>query len=64
LEESLNEGNEEEEENNDEENDDGWIKPSNLEEKKKLDLINSDEKELGKQKLKVGCMTSDFSMQV
>lgn len=52
---------------NDDDNDDddeaGWIKPSNLKEMKKLSILESEQQELNNVKFKVGCMTSDFSMQ-
>lgn len=54
------------EEENKEQDDDneGWINPSNLEQFKKTSLVESEEQELTNMKLKVACMTADFSMQV
>ncbi len=43
----------------------GWITPANLEEAKKLSQLSGEEKEIQEDsQIKVGCMTSDFSMQV
>ncbi len=49
----------------DEEDDgEGWITPGNLEEMKKLSQLSCEEKEIKDSQITVGCMTSDFSMQV
>ena len=53
--------NEEDAEDNDET---GWITPGNLEEVKKLSNLTGDEQEIETMQVTVGCMTSDFSMQV
>ncbi len=60
---SVNEGEEQsgEEEDSDEE---GWIKPSNLEEVKKMSMVEADQRDIKDLNLKVACMTSDFAMQV
>ena len=49
---------------NDEDDEEGWIKPSNLEQMKKLSIIESEQQDIENLQIKVGCMTSDFSMQV
>jgi RNA-binding protein NOB1 len=57
---------EEEEEEEDEEEDDGgeWITPGNIEEIKKMSQVDSDRLEVNESnRIKVGCMTSDFAMQ-
>ena len=56
--------NENEEENDGDEDEEGWIKPSNLEQMKKLSIIESEQQNIENLQIKVGCMTSDFSMQV
>ena len=43
---------------------DGWITPYNLKEIQKESLVEADKYEINDLKIKVGCMTSDFSMQV
>lgn len=48
----------------DEDDNIGWITPSNLAEVKKLNGVHGDEQEVDKLQIQVGCMTSDFSMQV
>ncbi len=55
-----------EQQDNEDEDDDGegWITPSNLTEIQKQSIIEGDKQEIIDVKLKVGCMTSDFSMQV
>lgn len=45
-----------------EDDDEGWIKPSNLEKMKSQ--VDTDKESIGSKRLKVACMTSDFSMQV
>ena len=42
----------------------GWITPSNLTEIQRQSIVEGDKQEINDLKLKVGCMTSDFSMQV
>lgn len=47
-----------------ESDDEGWITPGNLEQIKKLSQVESDQKTIEESsQVKVGCMTSDFSMQ-
>lgn len=54
----------ENEDDSDEENDEeGWITPGNLEQVKKTTLNEVEQFDINEQKFKVGCMTSDFSMQ-
>ena len=58
------EDNEEDEDDDEEDDQEGWITPGNLEEIKKLTLNEFEQQEAVELKIKVGCMTSDFSMQV
>ena len=53
-----------ENEEEDDEDEDGWITPYNLKEIQKESLVEADKYEINDLKIKVGCMTSDFSMQV
>ena len=68
VEEEEEEEEEEDDEDEDEEDDEEggeWITPGNLDEIKKLSMVDSDQSQLGENnKIKVGCMTSDFAMQV
>lgn len=41
-----------------------WITPENLEKVKKINQLDSGEKSLINNSIPVGCITSDFSMQV
>lgn len=50
--------------NNEESDEEGWITPSNLLEIQKQSIVDADKQEITDLKLKVGCMTSDFAMQV
>jgi hypothetical protein len=64
---SVDEQNEEEAEQSGEENsdDEGWIKPSNLAEvKKMMSIVEADQQQIHDLNIKVACMTSDFAMQV
>ena len=55
----------EDEDEDDEEDDEGWITPGNLEQIRRKNQMGDDEKEeIRDTQIKVGCMTSDFSMQV
>ena len=42
----------------------GWITPGNLAEVKKHSKLTGEEVEIEDSQIRVGCMTSDFSMQV
>ncbi len=59
------EGEEEDAEDDEDEQDGGWITPSNFDKIRRMNQMGDDEKEeIRDTQIKVGCMTSDFSMQV
>ncbi len=58
------ENTEESEELEDGDVEEGWITPSNLNEIQKQCIAEAEKQEIADFKIKVGCMTSDFSMQV
>jgi len=58
------ENTEESEEIEDGDEEEGWITPSNLNEIQKQCIAEAEKQEISDFKIKVGCMTSDFSMQV